>query len=238
MGNITPDDMRHMAGQLGLVPDDVACPVRLETLKAECKRCGTCCRTQNGIVLSLYDVFRAAEQLGITPKNFIRKYCRDSRAYDVFGRGPFTGVSIATRNGACPFFREGTGCSIHDVKPLVCRLYPLNTLHVTRASLLKMVRMNDDAGYKSCYLFDFPDNAIVPPDFRALAVHHVHMSVTREYYARYGGKWHEDLARRAMEEGKRMADDARTLTRIEGEMRDAFDELDRRNAEMLAEALR
>lgn len=237
MGNITQDDMREMADQLGLTADDVARPARLGAVRAECNRCGTCCRTQNGIVISLHDAFSIAERLGLTSKNFLRQYCRDSRTYDVFGHGMFPGISIATKKGTCPFFREDTGCVIHDVKPLVCRLYPFNTLHVTRASLLKMTRLKDDVHSKGCYIFDLPDNAIVPPDFEALAVYHVHMTVTREYYARYGGRWHEDLARAAMRNGELLAANKKIVADYAAQMREAFDELDRKNAVMLAEAL-
>jgi Fe-S-cluster containining protein len=237
MGNITQDDMQHMADQLGITAEDVARPVTLSAVRAECNRCGTCCRTQNGIVISLHDVFRIAEKLKLTPKNFIRQYCRDSRTYDVFGHGMYPGISIATKKGACPFFREGAGCSINDIKPLVCRLYPFNTIHVTRASLLKMVRLNDDVRYKGCYIFDLPGNAIVPPDFKALAVYHVHMTVTRDYFARYGSKWHENIARAAMSEGERLAGDEKVISGYMAQMREAFDELDRRNAEMLAGAM-
>jgi Fe-S-cluster containining protein len=237
MGNITQDDIREMADQLGLTAGDVARPARLDVISAECKRCGTCCKRQNGIVVSLHDVFCMADKLKLTPKNFIRQYCRDSQTYDVFGHGMFPGISIVTKKGICPFFREGTGCSIHEVKPQVCRLYPFNTLHVTRASLLKMTRLKDDVHYKGCYIFDLPDNAIVPPDFRELAVYHVHITVTREYYARYGGKWHEDLARTAMEKGVHLAGDVRITSDYATQMKEAFDELDRKNAEMLAEAL-
>jgi Fe-S-cluster containining protein len=238
MANITQDDMRLMAGQIGLTVDDVSRSAIMDTASAECNRCGTCCRTQNGIVLSLDDIFRISERLGLTPKNFIRKHCRDSRAYDVFGRGPFPGLSIATKKGICPFFKDGEGCTINDVKPLVCRLYPFNTVHVTRASLFKMQRMKDDERYSDCYIFDFPNNSVMSPDFKALAVNHIHMSVTREYYTRYDGKWHEDLARQAMEEGKRLAGDGKVLAQLECQLREAFEALDRRNVEMLAEVLR
>lgn len=238
MGNITLDDMRHMSRLLGLEMDDVTRPARTGAVQAECRRCGTCCRTQNGIVISLYDIFRMAERLELTPKNFLWKHCGSSRNYDVFGHGPFRGISIAVKKGICPFFRDSKGCTINDVKPLVCRLYPFNTLHVTRACLLQMVRLKDDERYKDCFVFDLPGNAVIQPDFKALAAYHIHMSVTREYFARYGGKWHEDLARKAMEGGKRLAGDSKTVSECELQMQEAFDELDRRNAEMLQEALR
>jgi hypothetical protein len=237
MGNITQDDMRQMAGQIGLTMDDVARPARLDVARAECHRCGTCCKTQHGIVISLSDVYHIAGKLGLTPKNFLRQYCRDSRTYDVFGHGVFPGISIVTKKGTCPFFRECTGCAVNDVKPDVCRLYPFNTLHVTRASLLKMTRMKDDVHYKNCFIFDLPGNAIVPPDFEALAAYHVRLLVTRDYFARYSGRWHEDIARSVMEEGEKLAGDEKILAGYGRQMREAFDELDRHNAEMLAEAL-
>jgi hypothetical protein len=63
------------------------------------------------------------------------------------------------------------------------------------------------------------------------------MTVTRDYFTRCARKWHEDLARGSMENGERLTRDSKVLAGFEGQMREAFDELDRRNADMLAEAL-
>ncbi|HEY3272613.1 MAG TPA: YkgJ family cysteine cluster protein [Methanocella sp.] len=238
MGDITRDDMRQMARQLGLTNGDVSSPVRPDTIKAQCNRCGTCCKTQPGIVLSLCDIFRISGRLDIRPKVFIRKYCQDSRAYDIFGQGPFPGISIATRNGICPFYKAQSGCTINDVKPEICRLYPFNTLHVTRASLLKMQRMKDGECYKGCYVFGFGNHSVLVPDFDALAAYHIRMFVTREYFTRSDGQWHDDLARKARDNSLQLAGNDKTLETFVLQMRAAFEDFDRRNAEMLAEAIK
>lgn len=238
MGDISRDDMRQKARQLGLTTDDVTSPARPDTIKAQCNRCGTCCKTQSGIVLSLCDIFRISRRLDIRPKVFLRKYCQVSPAYDLFGQGPFPGLSIATRNGICPFYKAQAGCSINDVKPLICQIYPFNTLHVTRASLLKMQRMKDGESYKGCYVCGFENNSVIVPDFNVLADYHIRMFVTREYFARSEGKWHDDLARKARDNSLQMAGNAELLETFVRQMRAAFEDFDRRNAEMLAEAIK
>ncbi len=99
-----------------------------------------------------------------------------------------------------------------------------------------MTRLKDDVHYQNCYIFGLPDNAIIPPDFRAVAVLHVHMIVTRDYFSKYD-KWYEDLAHAAMNEGVRLAGDEKIISGYERQLREAFDELDHKNAEMLTEAL-
>ena len=120
--------------------------------------------------------------------------------------GPFKGLLLATKNGVCPFYKDGTGCTINDVKPLTCRLYPFNTLNVTRTCLLKMQKAKDGEAYRGCFILDLPGNAIVLPDFETLAVSHIRSYVTREFLAQTGGRWQQSLALR----GKRRVCEAFT----------------------------
>jgi uncharacterized protein len=60
-----------------------------------------------------YEILRLARLLGVSTTEFARTHLAD---------GPYL---RRRRDGACPFLLEGTGCSVHEARPLVCRLYPL-----------------------------------------------------------------------------------------------------------------
>lgn len=238
MANISFEDVRQMAGPMGLTISDISCPVKLEIAEGKCNRCGACCKTQNGIVLSLDDVYRIAGHLGFTTKYFFRHYCRESEnIYDIFGMGPFKGLLLATKKGVCPFYKDDTGCTINDVKPLTCRLYPFNTLNVTRTCLLKMQKAKDGEAYRGCFILDLPGNAIVLPDFETLAVSHIRSYVTREFLAQTGGRWQQSLAQDAKDECVRLSEDETLVGQYAQMMQAAFADLDKRNAELLAKAI-
>jgi Fe-S-cluster containining protein len=75
-----------------------------------CGRCGNCCRDKL-IQVSPYEVGLLAEFLGISTTLLIRDY--------------LDGVHLRRQeNGNCIFFGEH-GCTVHDARPEVCRLYPL-----------------------------------------------------------------------------------------------------------------
>jgi Fe-S-cluster containining protein len=238
MANISFEDVRQMAGPLGLTISDITSPVRTGESDGKCNRCGTCCKTQNGIILSLDDIFRIAGKLGITPKNFFRHYCRESASIiDTFGMGPQKGLLLATKNSVCPFYKAGTGCTINDVKPVTCRLYPFNTLNVTRICLMKMQRAKDGEDYKGCYVFDLPNNALALPDFEAMAANHIRLYVTREFLAQADGRWQQSLAEQARDDCVKLSGDKKLVEQYVHMLQAAFEDLDQRNAELLAKAL-
>jgi Fe-S-cluster containining protein len=137
-GLITPDDMKEMAPALGITADSVSNPADIDTRESRCKRCGVCCCQQDGIIVSLNDAQALARRLRISLKRFVQRYCRETDIYDVFGHGPFKGIAIRTKKGVCPFHSSREGCAMNEAKPSVCRLYPFNVIHVTRAGLMKM----------------------------------------------------------------------------------------------------
>ena len=151
--------------------------------------------------------------------------------------GPFKGLLLATKKGVCPFYKDGTGCTINDVKPLTCRLYPFNTLNVTRTCLLKMQKAIDGEAYRGCFILDLPGNAIVLPDFETLAVSHIRSYITREFLAQTGGRWQQSLAQDAKDECVRLSEDETLVGQYAQMMQAAFADLDKRNAELLAKAI-
>ncbi len=80
-----------------------------------CQMCGQCCRGAGGIVVSPKDLVRITRALHLTDEEFIARY------------GEWRGGKLQIRTGednACIFFREGSGCMVHEGKPDVCRAWP------------------------------------------------------------------------------------------------------------------
>jgi hypothetical protein len=144
---------------------------------------------------------------------------------------------LATKNRVCPFYKERTGCTINEVKPLTCRLYPFNALNVTRICLMKMQRLKDGPLYKSCYILDLPDNAFVLPDFETMAISHIQTLLTREYLAQSGDRWQPGLAQAAKDDCIKLSGDKVLVEQYARQMRAMFDDLDGRNVALLVQAL-
>ena len=81
----------------------------------DCKMCGICCEGRGGIILTEKDTARLADSMGMTSKAFLEEYAEllDGKMTIRVGE-----------DGACIFFRKGVGCSVHPVKPDVCRAWP------------------------------------------------------------------------------------------------------------------
>ncbi len=76
-----------------------------------CNRCGLCCHDK-AITLSPYDVLRIARAARITTAQAIARY--------TLRRGSL--LKFAQRGCAA---LDGTRCTLHEGRPLACRLYPL-----------------------------------------------------------------------------------------------------------------
>ncbi|MDR2695087.1 MAG: YkgJ family cysteine cluster protein [Deltaproteobacteria bacterium] len=81
----------------------------------DCRRCGECCRGEGGVVVGPRDLARLCAHLRMEAERFITFY------------GYRQNVKIKIRTGPdnyCIFFLPGTGCSVHQAKPDVCRAWP------------------------------------------------------------------------------------------------------------------
>lgn len=79
----------------------------------ECTQCGQCCRGYGGTYVSRADIAAIAKFLGVSEDCFRDRYCALS------GGKPL----LAQRgDGYCIFFDQN--CSIHPVKPRMCRRWP------------------------------------------------------------------------------------------------------------------
>ena len=79
----------------------------------ECTQCGDCCKGYGGTYLTESDITKIATFIGVGTAEFKKRYCALS------GNRP---ILTQQGNGYCIFF-DGN-CSIHAVKPNMCRKWP------------------------------------------------------------------------------------------------------------------
>ncbi|MDR2744854.1 MAG: YkgJ family cysteine cluster protein [Desulfovibrio sp.] len=80
-----------------------------------CRMCGRCCEGRGGIVVSPEDIARLSAFLHLASEEFIARY------------GERSGGKVKIRAGdtdCCIFFTRKEGCTVHGVKPAVCRAWP------------------------------------------------------------------------------------------------------------------
>jgi Fe-S-cluster containining protein len=75
--------------------------------------CGECCNGYGGTFVSKREISRISRYLGIDPESFLKDYCSWS------GKRP---LIKSTESGYCVFWDES--CTIHIVKPRMCRIWP------------------------------------------------------------------------------------------------------------------
>lgn len=85
--------------------------------------CFTACCGNLNLILTPYDIIRLKTRLGLSSKDFLKKYTKNSldKSYG------FPVVSLKMMNNkkqSCPFVSPG-GCTIYEDRPGACRIYPL-----------------------------------------------------------------------------------------------------------------
>ncbi len=78
-----------------------------------CRQCGKCCLGYGGTYISDNDILRIAKFLNITENIFKENYCCKSGQKFVLGQ---------KKNGYCILWDQV--CTIHSVKPEMCRAWP------------------------------------------------------------------------------------------------------------------
>jgi len=78
-----------------------------------CTLCGQCCEGFGGTLVTPEDIRAIADFAGLDVETFEARYCRASGLGTVLAQG---------EDGKCVFFDRV--CSIHPVKPLMCRRWP------------------------------------------------------------------------------------------------------------------
>jgi Fe-S-cluster containining protein len=79
----------------------------------DCRRCGDCCKGYGGTYITRADIEAISCYIGTDPQKFVTDYCQLS------GRRP---VLAQRTDGYCIFWDKL--CTIHPVKPLMCRRWP------------------------------------------------------------------------------------------------------------------
>ena len=80
----------------------------------ECQCCGRCCHGRGGIRVSRTEIETISAFLDLDPAEFIVRYTLLRNGNREIG---------ITDDGACHFLKDKV-CSIHPVKPAICRLWP------------------------------------------------------------------------------------------------------------------
>ena len=81
----------------------------------ECRLCGQCCNGFGGTYISRSDIENIAAFTKSDSATFVETYC------DMSGSRP---VLTLNDTGSCIFFDPDKQCTIHPVKPYMCRAWP------------------------------------------------------------------------------------------------------------------
>jgi Fe-S-cluster containining protein len=81
----------------------------------DCIQCGECCKGFGGTYVTDRDIIRIAAYIDCPPEYFVKKYCENSGSKLVLACGS---------DGRCIFFDRKRQCTIHPVKPYMCRAWP------------------------------------------------------------------------------------------------------------------
>jgi len=88
-------------------------------LPLTCSRIGTCCHG-NQVLINPWELHLIAKEKKITPKQFKDLYCELGGI-----RLKFNGKKDTRGKSACSQYIDGFGCSLHEGRPLACRLFPI-----------------------------------------------------------------------------------------------------------------
>jgi Fe-S-cluster containining protein len=143
-----------------------------QSSRFECRRCGSCCKSTSMIPLTIDDIYRIADFLGMHPDDFFTAYCEEVCCAD-----SVVPMAYLKREKGCPFLADNL-CSIHFVKPLLCRYLP-STIFGSQQYL--RARMP-----KSCAIQDMSPGTRVNEDDRVRERYMVSMILTSIYYSTHG----------------------------------------------------
>jgi len=81
----------------------------------ECQLCGDCCKGFGGTYVTQQDILNISTYINFDPEKFIARYCDKSGKRNVLTLG---------EDGYCVFFDSSKQCTIHPVKPYMCKAWP------------------------------------------------------------------------------------------------------------------
>ncbi|OGR26874.1 MAG: Fe-S oxidoreductase [Desulfobacterales bacterium RIFOXYA12_FULL_46_15] len=80
-----------------------------------CRQCGDCCKGFGGTYVTARDIIHISEYISFNPDQFAMRYCEKSGSRHVLACG---------KDGRCIFFDKEKQCTIHPVKPYMCKAWP------------------------------------------------------------------------------------------------------------------
>lgn len=97
---------------------------KILNLGAECKQCNHCCRYGTGFLVP-EDIPKIAKRLKLKEDELVENCLEPVTKFNTTLYRPVS-VKKGKKYGTCIFFNTQLGCTIHDVKPLHCRLSSCN----------------------------------------------------------------------------------------------------------------
>jgi len=92
----------------------------------DCKGCSSCCQEMGDtIILDPLDVYRITSHFAMTFEGLLGQ----SLSLRVVDGLVLPGINMETKNGACSFLNDEGRCSIHSIRPGICRLFPLGRVY-------------------------------------------------------------------------------------------------------------
>ena len=93
----------------------------------DCKGCSACCQGMGeSIVLDPYDVYRLTNGLNVSFEMLLENKIE----LNVFNGIILPNLKMSGQNDACGFLDENGRCSIHSIRPGICRLFPLGRYYI------------------------------------------------------------------------------------------------------------
>ena len=88
----------------------------------DCRGCSACCQGMGeSIILDPYDIYRLTKGLNLSFEALLN----DKIELNVFDGMILPNLKMAGEKEACAFLNEEGRCSIHHIRPGICRLFPL-----------------------------------------------------------------------------------------------------------------
>lgn len=81
----------------------------------KCRQCGDCCNGFGGTYVTKQDIIHISNYIKVDPEKFVARYCDPSGSRNVLTLG---------KDGYCIFFDKVKQCTIHPVKPYMCKAWP------------------------------------------------------------------------------------------------------------------
>ncbi|WP_424359889.1 YkgJ family cysteine cluster protein [Methanocella sp. MCL-LM] len=144
----------------------------------ECAMCGRCC-SQRLILLNTEDVFRMADHFKIPVPQFMEKH---GVVFATTGTSKTPRLYLQISGDVCPFFKDG--CSIHEIKPLMCKLFPVLKPGQTAGEIKAFIKKHAHSeGVLSCKMLTLPDNLRLAVDREAMITSVIYDSMEIIYYS-------------------------------------------------------